>query len=534
MTNKSNFGGVDGGRSSRDAVSPWNRIPADDASGMPNSNIIRKMPMLLPTIPHSAFVIYAAATAAAYAIGGTDTPPPPGPPPETHFAQPQETKLDNGLRVIVVARAELPLVAAQLVVGRGAEADPTDLAGTASMTGALLTKGTETMSAPQIAEAIESLGGDLSSGAGWDSSSASLVVMSDKLDEALTILADVVLHPTFKDEEIDRVRKQRLDGLRVAMQQPGAVSGYVAERVVFGSGDYGHAAGGTIESISKMKRDNVVEFYKKYYSPNNAAFVMVGDIDLQRGKAYAQKFFGQWKANGEPPSTAANPTGDWKPRNVVVDMPEAGQAAVGIAKPAIKRDSPDYYSGLVANAALGNGFISRLNREIRIKRGLSYGAHSSLDVRREVGPFTASAQTKNESAAEVAKLLVSQMQSLVEEPVKGDELKSRQAVLTGNYARSVETNEGFAEKLAMLAAYGLPLEKLNQFIPKINAVTTDDVTAFARKYFGTPSLIIAGKAPAFLDALKKEFSDVQVIEQKDLDLNSPALVKGTAANADSK
>src|SRR5437764_9834465 len=108
-------------------------------------------------------------------------------------------------------------------------------------------------------------------------------------------------------------------------------------------------------------------------------------------------------------------------------MPEAGQPSVSVTKSAIKRDSPDYYSGLVANAALGNGFASRLNREIRIKRGLSYGAHSSLDVRREVGPFTAAAQTKNESAAEVAKLLVSQMQGLVDEPVKGDELKSRQA-----------------------------------------------------------------------------------------------------------
>jgi zinc protease len=531
---------MDGGRSSRDGFLLWHRRLADvrkmigsAAPGvLPSAKIIGQRPMPRFTIRHWLFVIYMAATTAVYAIGGTDTPPPPGPPPETHFAQPQETKLDNGLRVIVAARPELPLVAAQLIVERGAEADPTDLAGTASMTGTLLSKGTESMSAPQIAEAVESLGGDLSSGAGWDSSSASLVIMSDKLDPALTILADVVLHPTFKDEEVDRVRKQRLDGLRVAMQQPGSVSGYVAERVVFGSGEYGHAAGGTIESISKMRRENIVDFYKKYYSPTNAAFVMVGDIDLERGKAYAQKFFGGWNASDHPASSSPGSLGDWKPRNVVVDMPEAGQAAVGVAKPAIKRDSPDYYSGLVANAALGSGFVSRLNREIRIKRGLSYGAHSSLDVRRDVGPFIASAQTKNESAAEVARLLVSQMQGLADEPVKGDELKSRQAVLTGNYARSLETNEGFAEKLATLAAFGLPLEKLNQFIPKVNAVTTEEVTAFARKYFGTPSLIIAGKAPAFLDALKKEFSDVQVIEQKHLDLNSPALVRGTAGNGE--
>jgi zinc protease len=467
-------------------------------------------------------------TSSVLAVGGLDNPPPPAAPSEPHFAQAKETKLDNGLRVIVAERPDLPLVAAELVVSSGAEADPTDLAGTASMTGTLLSKGTEKMSAPQIVEAIESLGGDISSGAGWDSSNASLVIMSDKLDPALTILADIVLHPTFQQEEIERVRKQRLDGLQVAMQQPGSVAGYVVERAVFGAGEYGHAAGGTIESIGKMQRQNLTDFYRAHYGPGNAAFILVGDITLDRAKAYAEKFFGEWKAGDQSSVQPAGATDNWKPRNVVVDMPQAGQACVGVAKPAIKRDSPDYYSGLVANAALGNGFISRLNREIRIKRGLSYGAHSSLDVRRDVGPFTAMAQTKNESAAEVAKLLVGEMKRLVDDPVKGEELKSRQAVLTGSYARSLETNEGFAEKLSTLAAYRLPLEKLNQFIPKVDAVTTEEVTAFAKQYFGTPSLVIAGKAPAFLDALKKDFHDVEVIPQKDLDLNTPALVKTAA------
>jgi zinc protease len=466
------------------------------------------------------------AASSAFAIGGVDSPPPPAAPPETHFAQPKETKLDNGLRVIVAQRPGLPLLAAQFVLNSGAEADAPNLAGTASMTGALLTKGTESMSAPQIADAIESLGGDISSGAGWDESSASVIVMSKNAEPALTILADVILHPAFKQEEIDRLRKQRLDGLRVAMEQPGSVANYVTERVVFGAGEYGHAAGGTIESLEKMRRDDVVDFYKNHYASENAALILVGDITLEQGKDYAQKFFGQWKSVRPATKSAAKTGAEQKPQNVVIDMPQAGQAAVTASKPAINRASPDYYSGLVANAALGNGFNSRLNREIRIKRGLSYGARSSLDARRETGPFTASTQTKNESAAEVASLLIGEMKRLVTEPVQGEELKSRQAVLTGNYARSLETNEGFAERLASLAAYNLPLERLNEFIPKINAVATKEVTAFAEKYFGTPSLVIAGKAPAFLDALKKDFPSIKVIAQKDLDLNSPELVKG--------
>jgi len=473
-----------------------------------------------------AVVIFGVAVRAALAISGVDTPPPPAPPHEINFTQPKETKLENRVRVIVAERPDLPLLAAEVVVRNGAEIDPPNLAGTASITGALLTKGTESMSAPQVASAIESLGGDISSGAGWDSSTASVVVMSDKAEAALTILADVVLHPAFKQEEIDRLKKQRLDGLRVALQQPGALAAFVTDRVVFDSGEYGHSTGGTIETVQAMQRDDIVKLYKSYYSPTNAAVIFVGKVTLEQGKAYAQKYFGAWKADATVVKAAPPSTMEWKPENVVVDMPQAGQAAVALSRPAIKRNSPDYYSGLVANAALGNGFISRLNREIRIKRGLSYGARSSLDARRDTGPFTASAQTKNESASEVARLIMTELKRLATDPVQGEELKSRQAVLTGSYARGLETDEGFAGNLASLAAYNLPLDRLNAFIPKINAVKTEDVTAFVTKYLSsTPSLIIVGKAPAFIDPLKKDFPDVKVIPQSNLDLNRPGLVK---------
>ncbi len=473
-----------------------------------------------------AVVIFGVTVRAALAISGVDTPPPPAPPHEINFTQPKETKLENGVRVIVAERPDLPLLAAEVVVRNGAEIDPPNLAGTASITGALLTKGTESMSAPQVASAIESLGGDISSGAGWDSSTASVVVMSDKAEAALTILADVVLHPAFKQEEIDRLKKQRLDGLRVALQQPGALAAFVTDRVVFDSGEYGHSTGGTIETVQAMQRDDIVKLYKSYYSPTNAAVIFVGKVTLEQGKAYAQKYFGAWKADATVVKAAPPSTTEWKPENVVVDMPQAGQSAVALSRPAIKRSSPDYYSGLVANAALGNGFISRLNREIRIKRGLSYGARSSLDARRDTGPFTASAQTKNESASEVARLIMAELKRLATDPVQGEELKSRQAVLTGGYARGLETDEGFAGNLASLAAYNLPLDRLNAFIPKINAVKTEDVTAFVTKYLSsTPSLIIVGKAPVFIDPLKKDFPDVKVIPQSNLDLNRPGLVK---------
>ena len=462
----------------------------------------------------------------SFAIGGVDTAPSPAAPHSGSFTHPKEAKLENGLRVIVAERPSLPLLAVELIIRNGSEADPNNLAGTASLTGSLLTKGTEKMSAPEIASAIESLGGTIFSSGVSDNSNAGVLVMSSKAEPALTILADVALHPAFKEEEIDRLKKQSLDGLRVALQQPGSVASYVMGRVVYGDGEYGHAAGGTPETLPAIQRADIVKFYQTYYRPDNAALIFSGNVTLEKGKEYAEKFFGTWKANQEAPHPISATTGNWKPESVVVDMPEAGQASVSLTKPAIKRDSPDYYSGVVANAALGNGFASRLNREIRIKRGLSYGARSSLDVRRDAGAFIASAQTKNESAAEVALLLQTELKRLETDPVQGDELKSRQALLTGNYARSLETDLGFASQIAGLAVYNLPLETLDKFIPAINAVTTKDVTAFAEKYLAPPSsLVIVGKASAFVNPLKKNFSQTKVIPQANLDLNRADLEK---------
>jgi len=475
----------------------------------------------------SAGLGFFAATQFVFAIGGVDKAPAPSAPHEITFVQPQEARLENGLRVIVAERPGLPLLAAELLVRTGAEVDPDGRAGAASMTGSLLTKGTDRMSAPQIASAIESLGGAIDSGARWDSSSATVVVMSANAGPALGILADVILHPAFKQEEIDRLKNQTLDGLRVVLQQPGALARFVTDRVVFGSSEYGHAAGGTMETVQAIQRDDLVKLYRTYYTPENAALILAGDITLEQGTKFAQQFFGDWKVEPSATKESAQPKAEeWKQENLVIDMPEAGQAAVTVAKPSIKRDSPDYYTGLVVNAALGTGFVSRLNREIRIKRGLSYGARSAIESRRNGGSFVASAQTKNPSAAEVAGLLQSELKRLGTEPVQGEELKSRQAVLTGGYARNLETNRGLVAQITSLATYDRPLDTVNKFIPAINAITAADVSAFAAKYFQTPpSLIVVGKAPEFLEALKKDFPDIRVIPQGELDLNRADLTK---------
>jgi len=458
-----------------------------------------------------------------------ETPPPPAAPRSVSVPKPVERTLKNGLRVIVVENHGTPLVAAQLTIKSGSEVDPAVLSGVADMTGSLLTKGTKTRTAPQIAQEIEALGGQLNSGAGWDASRASVNVISSKTEPAMTILADVVRNPVFKDEEIERLRQQYLDSLSVGMNSPGTLASWVASRVVFGDNAYGHPIGGTPESLARIKRDDITAMHSTFYRPDNAMLVIGGDIKAEDAFKLAERFFGDWAkpAAAQPVSSAKEAkTSPGGRRIVVVDMPGAGQAAVLFARRGIARTDPEYFSGIVANSIL-SGYSGRLNQEIRIKRGLSYGARSSLDVRREVGPFVASAQTKNQSGAEVASLLLVELTRLSSEPVAATELTPRKAVLIGGFGRSLETTEGMVGQIASLALYGLDLAEINNYINNVQAVTPSGIQKFAGARLGVSdaNIIIVGDAKDFIEPLRKQFPNVEVIKRDELDLNTGTLHK---------
>jgi zinc protease len=457
-----------------------------------------------------------------------DTPPPPGKPRPVHFPKASEKTLANGLRVVVIPKHDMPLAAARLLVKTGGAADPAGRAGLADMTASLMTKGTKTKSATEIAEAIEALGGSLESGASWDGSSVDVNVMANKLTKALTIVADVVKNPAFAGEELDRLREQNLDGLRVALRQPGALAGYVSTKVIFGGGPYGHPLGGTIESIEAMKRDDIARFHKQYYRPDNAILIVGGDVTPTAAFAAAEKLFGSWKVAGAKKSgaagaAAASSTG----KVVVVDMPDAGQAAVVEGRPGIRRVDPDFVTAEVANSVLGGGYSSRLNQEIRIKRGLSYGAGSRFEARRMAGPFIASTQTKNESAAEVAGIILDELAKLAKEPVTAEELAPRKAALIGDFGRNVETNGGLVSLIGAYALQGVKLDAINHYVEQVDAVAAEDVQRFAAKYLtpATINVVIVGDAKKFLDPLKKRFGTVEVIPLEKLDLNGKDLKK---------
>jgi zinc protease len=417
-------------------------------------------------------------------------------------------------------------VAAQLLIKNGGEVDPPQLAGLSNMTANLLTKGTEKRSATQIAEAIEALGGSLDASARWDAARVGVNVMSSKIGPALEILSDVVRRPTFKDDELERLRQQTLDDLTVELGQPGSIARYVAARVVFGDAPYGQPLAGTPQSIAKIVRSVVVAYHERYYRPDNAILVLGGDIKAVNGFKLAEQYFGDWAK----PATAIPvfPTGKLPasatPRVVVIDKPDAGQAAVLLARTGIQRTDPAYYQGLVANSML-SGYSGRLNQEIRIKRGLSYGASSTLDTRREVGPFLASAQTKNQSAAEVAALLLSEIDRLSSAAVPDAELTPRKAVVVGNFARNLETVSGLVAQVSSLALYGISFDEINRYITNVQGITASDVQKFAGGHLAASnaSIIVVGNAKEFLPALQKQFPQAEVIPVAEMDLNSALL-----------
>jgi len=461
------------------------------------------------------------------------TPPPPAQPRSVKFPQPVEKRLTNGLRVIVIERAGAPLVAGQFLVRNGAESDPIELAGLSNMVADLITKGTQKRSATEIAEAVEALGGSLDSSARWDSSRVGVNVISSKIGPALEILSDVVRRPTFKEDEIERLRQQTIDDLTVELGEPSAIAQYVASRVVFGDTPYGKPLSGTTESIRLINRNHIVQFHGRYYQPDNAILVLGGDIKPENAFRLAQQYFGDWERprNVVPPVAAAKLDTSRGPRVIVVDKPDAGQAAVLVARAGITRRDADFFTGLVANSVL-SGYSGRLNQEIRIKRGLSYGAGSTLDARRDVGPFSASAQTKNLSAALVADLLMKEVTRLSTEPVPDLEMVPRKAVVSGNFARNLETAAGLVSQVGSLALHGIQFEEINRYLGNVQSITAVDLQRFAAARLGAKetNIIIVGNAKEFLPELRKLYTQVEVIPVAELDLNTALLRKKQPTN----
>ena len=489
-------------------------------------------------VRHLLFAVLLLSVFSMFASAQTGEPV-PGAPKSVSIPAVKEKALPNGLNVAVVERKNVPLVTVQLLVKAGAETENMDKAGLADMTASLLTKGTKTRTATQIAEEMEFLGGSINTGAGWNNSVVFVNVMSDKLDQALAIMSDTVLNANFKQEEIDLLKQQTLDGLTYNLTQPGFLANYAAAKYSFGE----HPAGGTPDSIKAITRDDIAGFHQKHYVPQKAILIFTGDITAEKANELAQKYFGIWKNSssnegrgigigdgiGKVRGDSSREAKETVKRILVLDLPNSGQAAVNYAKDldSIGRTSKSYYPAAVLNSLLGGGYSSRLNQEIRIKRGLSYGAGSSFAWRLSGSNFSTRTQTKNESAAEVAELVITEINKLSEGEITAAELNPRKSVLTGSFGRNLETTTGLAGAIADLYSFGIPASELNSYMKSVQTVSDAQIKSFAGENLKGGDIIIVGDYNVFKDDLAKRFPNmkIEVIKVDELDLNSDNLRK---------
>jgi len=433
-------------------------------------------------------------------------------------------RLDNGLRVLVAPTEGVPLVSARLSFDAGSSDDPAGKAGIAAMTAALLTQGTKTLTAPEIATQIEQLGASVGASAGVDFSNVYANAPSNAFPATVALMADLVKNPTFASEELERQQAQTLDGLRVALSQPNAIAGMTVGRVIYGDAPYGATI--TPQTVPAITPADVAAFHAARYRPSDATLVFSGDITPAAARALAQQAFGDWRPAGAAPAATAAPAGQpLAPRIVVINQPGAGQAAVVAAVRGVSRTDADFFPLTVGNTLLGGGFSSRLNQEIRIKRGLSYGASSSLGVRADAGLFTASTQTKNETADEVADLILAEIAKLGTETPTAADLAPRRATLIGGFGRSLETVDGLGALVANLALYDLPMSDLADYAGRVRAVTPQQVEAAFAEHLpvNRASLVIVGDGSLFLDALRAKHPNLEVIEAGALNLNNGSL-----------
>jgi zinc protease len=454
-------------------------------------------------------------------------PPAPGVAPAVAKAALNQATLTNGIPIVTAQTGQVPIATMTVILPGGSSTDPATKAGLASLAAGVADKGTATRSASQIAAALESLGAQMGANADADGTYVSLTAPAANLAAAGAILADVIRNASYPQAELDLERKRSIDGLQVALKEPGSLAGMVASRVFYGDAAYGAVA--TVDSLPRITREELVDWRTTWWHPKTAKIVISGGIAPAQAQAVAQSLFGDWQQTRPAGVASSDPAGAVRPaRTIVIDMPEAGQAAVvaGVRGPA--RKSADYYPLVLANSVLGAGSNGRLFEEVRTKRGLSYGSYSSFGSRLDEAVLTASAQTKNESADEVAQIILGELDRLGSSPATADALEKRRLFLGGSYARALETSSGFNAIVAGLILQGIEPGEAARFAERLSSVSPAAAADVASRLVtrDKASLVIVGNAATFLDDLRKIRPDVTVIKASDLNLNSATLTGG--------
>jgi zinc protease len=441
--------------------------------------------------------------------------PAAGPEPILKLPTPTRFTLPNGLTVLYTRRAGVPVVSASVVVRTGSDANPTDAPGLANFTAAMLDEGTETRSALQIADEVARLGATLATGSTMDSSTVSATSLRKTFPETLQLVADVILHPNFPQAEVDRQRASRLATLVQQRENPQQVAQRALVAALFGSRHpYGFTEIGTEASNKAITRDAMVAFWKQNFVANNAALIIVGDIEDAQVKGYAEKYFGGWP-KGTPAQPALGAPDTTPAKLIVVDKPGAPQTQLWVGTIGAPRRTPEYATIQVLNNGLGGQFSARLNMNLREDKGYTYGAFSTFVMRKAAGPFFALAGVRTDVTGPALSEMLKEVTGVATKPLTEEELKLAKDALVRSLPGDFETNQSTAASFAGIYVYDLGLDYWTKYPSMISGVDSAAVTTGAKKYLTTDRLHVV--------AVGDKAKILQQIEQLNLNLGAPEL-----------
>jgi len=467
----------------------------------------------------------------------SEAPPRPLAARDSKFPPYELQTLSNGLQVVAVLHHEQPAVTMRLLIRAGTSSDPKGKLGLAHLAASLLDQGTKSKTAEQMNDEIDFIGGAMGAGAATDLTFCNMVVMKDSFEKGMRMLSELAREPAFTPAEIERQRQQMLSGLQVSLEDPEYIANSVFDRLVYGFHPYGMPTNGTPETLASLTRDDLVAFHRRYFAPNNAILAIVGDVTAEEAFATAKKVFGDWDKKDLSAQKFIQPP-DPTRRVVVVNKPDSVQTEVRVGHLGIPRTHPDYMAVNLAIRILGGEGSNRLHQVLRTERGLTYGAQANMDTLKDSGDFEAETNTRSEATGEVLKLIVDEFWRIQRERVSERELADAKAYLTGSFPLTIETPESIAMQVVNVLFYGLPLESLQNFRERVNAVTVDDIQRVARALLRPDrlSIVLVGNASAFASQLRGVgFDTVETVELGDLDLmaanfkRAKALAQGDGA-----
>jgi zinc protease len=407
--------------------------------------------------------------------------------PEAGALEASRMVLDNGLTVLHAERDHLPFVVCSLLVKAGARHDPPEGAGLAGLTASLMREGTEKRSAAEINEELEFIGAGLGVKAEADYSSLSLSVLKKHLTKGFDIFADVLLHPSFPEEELQRLKKRRIASLIRSEEDPSFLAGRAFAREVYGAHPYGMIT--TVETTKAIAREHVTSFYSRHYRPNNAILSVVGDISTEELKELLDTYLDGWR---ERPVPAEKPVPVPPPVHAFITIDkDLTQANIMLGHRGVRREHPDYYTLSVMNYILGGGgFSSRLMESVREQQGLAYSIWSSFRPLKEAGDFRVKVQTKNQSADTVVEEILRQMRVIMTQRVSDRELKDAKSYMIGSFPRRLETMGKIARFLTLTEYYGLGLDYPEKYREYIGSITRDDIKRVAEEYLKPENYVL--------------------------------------------